>query len=273
MNNNSLYHYTDASAVQSMLVHRKLWLTDLRFMNDSTELLHGIEFLMKALKNQPYGLFYNLIYAEHAVDYLNTSLNLYQDATRLQDPVFSMSFSEKHDLLSQWRGYGGYAVRFDRQCLEDAGISLLPCIYDTRSKHDHSLVNTSDAGAKISRAMGEHDGALSSGSFDAVVDLIKTAARFKHSGFAEEQEVRMILQPDDSKIKYRPRGGMLIPYIEVDIPEGAITGVQIGPIRDQALATLSMEMFARSVERAHRSNGGSIEWDIAVTKSETPYRD
>lgn len=110
-------------------------------------------------------------------------------------------------------------------------------------------------------------------SLDAVIELIKTAARFKHSGFEEEQEVRMILQLDDSEIKYRPRNGMLVPYIEVDIQEGAITGVPIGPIRDQALSTLSMEMFTKSVERAHRSNADSMDWEIAVTKSETPFRD
>lgn len=273
MNDNSLYHYTDASAVQSMLERKKFWLTDLRFMNDSTELLHGIDFLTKAMHLQPYGLFYDHQYANSAVEYLSTSLSLYQDATRLEDPVFSMSFSEKQDLLSQWRGYGGYAVRFDRQCLEAAGINLHPCIYDTKSKRDFSIDATSNTGATISRAMGENDGGLDMCSLNAAFELIKTAARLKHSGFEEEKEVRMILQRNDSEIKYRPRNGMLIPYIEVEIPEGAITGVQIGPVRDQALSALAMEMFTTSVERIHRSNGGSIKWEIAVSKSQTPYRD
>ncbi|MEN5264806.1 DUF2971 domain-containing protein [Stenotrophomonas sp. TWI587] len=267
-----LFHYTDVSAVQSILRNRKLWLTDLRFMNDSTELLHGIEFLQAALKQQPYGLFYDRRYAEEAVEYLASSLSEYEDAARLEDPVFAMSFSEKDDLLSQWRGYGGYSVCFNREYLQDCDLKLSSCVYTKASKLERALRATSEAGAKVSECMGRNGGCLDLESIDQLVALVELAATFKDAGFEEEREVRMIVRPDTSEIKYRPRNGMLVPYVEIEIPAEAIEGVHVGPVREQALSTVSMKMFMNSIESINRSNGGDVEWCVPVERSTTPYR-
>ncbi|WP_282244778.1 hypothetical protein [Stenotrophomonas sp. PS02300] len=267
-----LYHYTDVSAVHSILSTRKLWLTDLRFMNDSQELLHGIDFLQSALKQQPYGLFYNKHYAEQAVEYLASSLSKYEDAARFDDPVFAMSFSEKDDLLSQWRGYGGYSVCFNREYLEDCGLKLSSCLYTRSSKLNRALVAASDAGARVSSWMGRDHGCIGLESIDQLISLVEFAATFKDAGFEEEREVRMIARPNSNEIKYRPRNGILVPYVEIDIPAEAIEGVCIGPVREQGLASVSMEMFISSVESINRSNGGNIGWCVPVGRSNTPYR-
>ena len=39
----SLYHYTSLEAIKSVLENKKIWMTDLRYLNDSQELYHGFE--------------------------------------------------------------------------------------------------------------------------------------------------------------------------------------------------------------------------------------
>ena len=46
----SLFHYTDASAVLSIIGNKKLWLTDIRFMNDSDEALDGARYVAEEIK-------------------------------------------------------------------------------------------------------------------------------------------------------------------------------------------------------------------------------
>ena len=41
----SLFHYTNVHAVQSILSNKKIWLTDIRYLNDSQELHDGFSVL------------------------------------------------------------------------------------------------------------------------------------------------------------------------------------------------------------------------------------
>ncbi len=45
-----LYHYTDAGGFAEIVRNRKLWATDIRFLNDPLELRYGWEALLKALE-------------------------------------------------------------------------------------------------------------------------------------------------------------------------------------------------------------------------------
>lgn len=44
----NLYHYTDLNAVHSILETHKIRMTDIRFLNDKTEYLKGLEILQEA---------------------------------------------------------------------------------------------------------------------------------------------------------------------------------------------------------------------------------
>lgn len=46
----TLFHYTDIGAVESIVRLKKLWLTHMEFLNDSMELLEGTERIKQALK-------------------------------------------------------------------------------------------------------------------------------------------------------------------------------------------------------------------------------
>lgn len=44
-----LFHYTDINAVEAILKNKKIWLTDIRYMNDARELHDGIEVFLDVL--------------------------------------------------------------------------------------------------------------------------------------------------------------------------------------------------------------------------------
>ena len=70
----SLFHFTDAEAVYSILLNKSIWLTDLRFLNDSRELYDGVDAFSKALENPRHGLFTNNDYRKKSTEYHNIVL-------------------------------------------------------------------------------------------------------------------------------------------------------------------------------------------------------
>jgi hypothetical protein len=112
----------------------------------------------------------------------------------------------EHGLLSQWRGYGedgGYAIVFDAECLD----SLLTEEAQRwgGDLYGGDVVYSSDSDLKISAELGRHfdslsksiEGWLTSAGDPAALEpayeaLIQCACRYKHWGFSEEKEVRII---------------------------------------------------------------------------------
>lgn len=132
-----LYQYTDANAVKSIIENNEIWMTNIRFLNDKEEFKIGLNYLQHAFETLyefPDSISQicieqikkHFVYHDHAAinfDILNNSL-------------YVASFSYAPDLLSQWRGYGMYAVGFDPLLLSQSGLraiggDLLPldCYY------------------------------------------------------------------------------------------------------------------------------------------------
>lgn len=266
------YHYTNAQALHSIIVNRKLWLTDLRFMNDSSELSDGIRYLREALDAPPSSSMEDTSYLEQAVEFLQYELSSFERNIGFEDPLFALSLSSSDDVLSQWRAYGDYSIRFEDQWLEDEGLTVSRCIYKPAEKTESARRAVNTAIEIVALDLKEQSGGLGIAMMDAVLGLIDHAATFKNEGFQEEGEGRIIVKSESHRVQYRPRGSLLIPYVEVDIPLDAISGVTIGPIKDAQLSVGSMRMFAQSIEAAHASNGGSTEYDLEIRSSVIPYR-
>lgn len=263
------FHYTDINAVYSIIKNRKLWLTDLRYMNDSSELRDGIGYLERAL-DAPYeaGLF-DIDGIGEAIKFMRRELNAFQEAFDSEEPLFVMSLSSRDDMLSQWRAYGKYSLRLDADVLSDAGISITHCIYDDGPKDFYARMAMTAALKKVASVQGEY-----SKSIDEFTNLIDMAATFKNQGFEEESESRIVVKGSDSKVQYRPRGNMLVPYIELPIPPTAITGVRVGPIRDSHLSMASLNMLAPEIEEELMSNYcGNAEYSLDVLASSIPFRE
>lgn len=272
----NLYHYTDVSAVKSILEKKRLWLTDVRFLNDAEEMSEGfkiiIDYLNRQISNVPdrHELFYD------AVEYIEGSIMRRQGYGLDRRPVFVSSFSQAGDLLSQWRAYGGYAIEFDSSAFP---IPISKCLYDEGQKLNEAAKVSLDCTIIMAQSMLENDGQLDEQGYEAFSEIIGLAARMKHNCFSEEREYRIVLghdiDPDIENgpdVEFRAKGNLLIPYVEAVIPVESIKSIMIGPMRDQELAYASMKSFVRKINFDSFSQEVISLHDIDVVKSSIPYR-
>jgi Protein of unknown function (DUF2971) len=202
-----------------------------------------------------------------------------------------------HGLLSQWRGYGpqgGYSIIFDaeglRQLVEEEAKKWA---YSTGFSGD--VVYSSATDAEIYDEFGEHIKAIQKnweralrthdhkGLENTFSRFIACACRFKHWGFAEENEFRIVLPPTSSEVveaakkqgrtilpkpvSFFVRNGTTVPYI--NLFEG-ITGslgkhlpikrIIVGPHPEKEKRKLAVEKLLSQ---------HNIEADVSV--SEIPF--
>lgn len=272
----NLYHYTDVNAVKSILEKKRLWLTDVRFLNDAEEMSEGFKIIIKYLSYQVekfpdrHEQFYS------AVEYIKGSIMRREGYGLDRRPVFVSSFSQSGDLLSQWRAYGGYALEFDTDAFS---FPLSECLYDEDQKYDEAASVSLDCALVIAQSMQENDGQLDEHGYEAFSKIIGLAATMKHDSFSEEREYRIVqghdIDPDVEDgldINFRPRGNLLVPYVEIEIHVESIKTIMVGPMRDQELAYASMKAFVDKVNLDSFNQENFSLHDINVVKSSIPYR-
>jgi hypothetical protein len=138
-----------------------------------------------------------------------------------QPHIFTCSFSDSRDQLSQWRAYtakGGYAISFNADALNSIGLEqgylFARCIYNDTEKLE---IAREFLQAGLARADTEDPATL---SVLLVNDFLVIAAMMKHAGFAEENEWRLISTTsrlDKEKYKFRSTARYLVPYLEVSL--------------------------------------------------------
>lgn len=268
----NLYHYTSHAGLLGVIKSRGVWATDSRFLNDSTEIVHTLS-SAKEMAGHIYmddDYFAPLAYAlRHALE------------TMENQAVFVTSFSEKPDLLSQWRGYcpggAGVCIGFDKQELESYcaqyGYRLEKCVYerDVLLVRIQQIVN--DCFAKLPQpyvSRQQYDNLTSweqveyainyqsrlghipdQSANDAILhdacrQLAMLAPLFKHDGFHEEAEWRIVAtEPTDIPLHFRPGPSYLCPYVEVGILEkkSTLKEVILGPNPNQRRAQTSVQML------------------------------
>jgi hypothetical protein len=135
----TIFHYTNISALHSILTTKKLWFTDIRFLNDSREFYDGLNFVNEVLPSVTDA---NALaprefeYAKKSIKEVigEISSNSGYSFLNFNSP-YVCSFSRKVDSLSQWRGYGMYAIEFDEDVLKGFhGLNLVECLYEKDSK-------------------------------------------------------------------------------------------------------------------------------------------
>ncbi|WP_415760274.1 DUF2971 domain-containing protein [Pseudomonas sp. LT1P18] len=271
-----LFHYTDVNAVKSILEKKRLWLTDVRFLNDTQEMHDGISSILEYVKNQSEKFPGRHEFFVDSAEFVIDSLGGRSDYNLDRRPVFVCSFSRAADLLSQWRAYGSYAIEFADDAMPPG---LLECVYDPDEKLSRTANVTLDSLMAIAGDKFRNDGFLDQPGYEAFSNLVELAATFKHKSFSEEQEVRLIaghdIDPDMDdglKIEFRSRGNILIPYVEVDITLESIKAIHIGPMRDQELAYISLKAFIDKVHSVRQVTKHNFGHEIEIIKSSIPYR-
>jgi hypothetical protein len=192
--------------------------------------------------------------------------------------IFVASFSERGDLLSQWRAYcphgAGFSIGFTYDQLlpaikkESPNARLVKCVYqlDEQVKIVDEL---------ISRALSHVDKDQledSSQIISALLmhDVSNLASVFKHPAFEEEKEWRIVVGPFVSAmtdVSFRPGKSMLVPYCSFSLCANEerllMQKVNVAPNPHGILSGWS------AIDAIFRHNAYSCE---GVHQSSIPYR-
>jgi hypothetical protein len=268
-------HYTSQRGLIGILSTETLWATNIKFLNDEQEFQHAVELIKQIIPTSKI----TSAHPHHAVhvgflDRIKAKLELLHEYET--GSIYTCSFSQEVDLLSQWRGYcpenNGFCLVF---ALDEVfksvqttypTVELKECIYEDADKE-----------ARIKALLNKHwplyHSAADENAKQGVIDklgkeVMLMASYFKHSSFSEEKERRLVLTldyPPISGLKFRNGRFSLIPYIELQVPRSCVKSVCIGPTAHKTLAQRALEMF---LEMAY---GGPFDVP-AVGFSKTPYR-
>ncbi|MGN6738363.1 DUF2971 domain-containing protein [Dyella sp.] len=251
----TLYHYCDASALESIIRTNELWLCPFAYSNDSMEGQACRDVLRRLAEESSL--------AKNSVDGFLEHLELFREILE----CFGVSLSENGDLLSQWRGYAadgtGFAIGFDRGLLNQ-----MPAMYQLDPSMSFgglgpSLVKVEyEEPHTIERLRGLFDSArnhieewfpaptnLPGVTPDAKViakarsAINETLLRqwsqlfsIKGPAFKEECEWRLALTalPESPLYHYRVSRGMVVPYLKYPMPKASdgscpVAHIMIGP--------------------------------------------
>jgi hypothetical protein len=231
--------------------------------------------------------------------------------------VFVCSLTAAGDVLSQWRGYShsfqGFSLGFDTALLKkqleavhtpDTPTELVECIYDNARIREHirDLGRRAAEGCRELKERNEivpawfttllnptenykkHSFYLEKSFTFATAPFLRLAAQFKHHGFQEEREWRVLfraflktLPPD--KVKFR--SGQFGPTSYVEIPLGlhspascSLRRIVIGPRtysgREVSDMTSWVELLLSKYGIPVKSS--STPSGVEIGMSEIPYR-
>ena len=245
---------------------RQLRASELRYMNDSTELLYALDLLQTAITAR----------AQKATDdkflLSNFSHWLHNHITR-GPMLFSASFRANGNLLSQWRGYSnhgkGISLGFNHQAIQSLASAqnfyLGECLYDV-GKQQTLADRIIDC---VTSMCNQHEeiGVVLQG---IEADLMSICALLKHPAFTEEQEWRLVspifTSATSGSIAFREGKAMLVPYYVFDLEQEAeikLDHVYVGPTPNAALSVSALTHYLTQ-KRARPAYG--------ISESEIPYR-
>lgn len=277
----TLYHYTTAAGLQGILETKRIWATELRFLNDERELQFGIDLLAAELQRQV---------AERDTRQSLPKIIEVLSVHRILRHYFVACFCEQGDLLSQWRGYaspGGYALGFAvEECgLPEWAVRFLPVVYDRPSAQSMASGWASATADRFLHVFDERlDAAITGPSPQpTVAQLIKEfghdrfdemeaiAAALKDPSFSEEREWRIIAESHPQAAGDREvlfRAGSLGPTPYISVP--------MSPDRD-SLPLREVIVGPGPNSRARAEAVRMLLWkhgyhEVSVVTSKVPYR-
>lgn len=299
-----LYHYTTWDGLLGIIQTQSLWATHYKFLNDYSEIIlfrdKLISLILPYVREEYENLIKQYPHIEHKINQKGGLAQVVQHNTEVVvdahfratgDEIYILSFCGQHKnpqvningLLSQWRGYGtggGFALVFNRQKLEELlkveakkfnyNVGhFSDCIYSDNEKKlkeklSDDLVIIADGIKQLLHYTNSNKKAKPdiSGGF---LPFVKCISRYKHYGFSEENEVRIVALPTvlDQEIirlaslngdtlkpekqrKFRNKNGHHTPYIElfssndIDLP---IEQIIVGPHKEKEARAAALRVM------------------------------
>ena len=233
--NEYLYHYTNKEALLSIVQNRSIWASHIAFQNDRLEFKYAFKIAQDEIKNTK-----SKMMSKQMDNFSNDLLKNISVAD-----IYTVSFSEKKDILSQWRAYAnsvpGFCISFRPKVLlsridnhskfkfdyqgsdftkkskknNSYNYKLDKCIYSTSEQRKiiREIIETS---IDFTRTQG-----LQNTYAEIINRLLPWAPLLKHEKFEEEKEWRLIIFDIQNKQVKKERIGKsnFIPYVELDLKE------------------------------------------------------
>jgi hypothetical protein len=266
----ALFHYTSYNGLTGIAGSGELWASEARYLNDSSELDHGIEIVRRELEA-----------VENATKDPRIKGHLYAAHGMVQreseNSVLVASFSEDGDELSQWRAYcrdGGCAIGLSggslQEILKHQNCLLTKAIYDDDEKRRLAAAYARECSDLCLTAYGKSTdfGQL---YLPFTANAVILAAIMKHQSFRAEREWRAIAIRERigyPTMRYRIGKSTLVPYVGLKLPDGD----ERRDVIQQVIASPSphASLAARALEGLLHSNDFI---GATVSSSSTPFRD
>lgn len=272
-----LGHYTNTQGLLGIFQSKTLRATNIKFLNDEHEFVHALELIRQLIKGVDEAKVGNEVEEFNEFrERILSKINILDQHTA--EAIFTLSFSEKTDLLSQWRGY----------CPDNDGYCLVVktenIIASAKERYDEShffkcVYSDEEKGRRFKDVLNGYWAKYRKGNDEAKgqaveelrKDILLLASHFKHSAFEEESEHRLVVLLDfmpDERVKFRQGRFSIIPFVEVEIEElESIDKVIIGPTHRKELAARGLRCF---LETTYDLPHFLIDTEIEC--SEIPYR-
>lgn len=265
-----LFHYTNAADCLGIL-EGNLWSTHASFLNDGSEVIHTLEKAVHLAKERE-----KIINEANRWTSDPSLLNKVIEYTQIPD-IYITSFSRKSDDLRQWMSYcqsnTGYCLAFNEKeltkhiChnLSHTPMHIHDVIYDDFTDASQSInIQSITTDIQIAaRTLAEpyyteenpQLFALEQDLKSTAGNIRRSAARFKSTPFREEEEARLIIcEPNEafaeaannhnciSRVKFRTKGDVIIPYKEIKIkPDSIINEIIINKVGNYLHAKEGLE--------------------------------
>lgn len=270
----TLYHYTNLQGLQGIVDSGVLRASDVRYMNDSTELRHTLELMQQHISQR----------LQAGTDHpaLLNALQEWLSHRIVSGPMlFAASFRANGNLLGQWRGYSalgkgvslGLSPGWLQARANEQGFQIARCIYDPDRQAGlvEEIVGAleDDAQRALESGIDRDDARI----FERLESrLLRIAAVLKHPAFEEEQEWRLVspVMDDcqDCPVAFREGVSMLIPWYPFRLTAQVGAGmtlehVFLGPTPNIDLSMNSLALYLRK---------RGVEPRLGIDYCRIPYR-
>ena len=281
--NDLLWHYTTPEGLTGIIESHSLWATDIFYLNDSAEFMHGINIARKIIKQK-----ISLLDGDEKERLERFDTNLSFIGPDHNRTIYVCSLSKTKDELSQWRAYcrgGGFSIGFPDQGLVDAiqgqHFELKECVYDVSEQQRiiNQLIDSQvlpyiynpERFSNIPCTPDMISGILSGGINKFIWELYSTCSTLKHPSFEIEEERRLVYDHkrhfNEIRPEFRTKPGLIIPYTCIILPEDEDFWRQVRIIIGPTKYEKELRGSVHTLFRKYHATS------ISITNSEIPFRE
>lgn len=276
----SIYHYTSIDGLKSILKNKSIWLSDISFLNDESEMKYTLDLINDYLDSVKK---YDGEYKDIIKKVISNLKNPENNPVRYS--YYVVSFSLNSDSLPIWIYYtkdinsSGYNIEFDKNKITQIiknyssnGCLSGQVIYNKTKQLNiiRQILNKYFDLYLVAPEAEEWNSGKKMSLLSAVNDLQIFSLFFKSSYFKNEEEYRIVvpvMQFGDERLinlDFRTSTGMLIPFINIPFKEKieCVKGIKISPTQKSPLIEKGLKEFI--IAQQYK--------DIDITKSKIPLR-